>query len=64
MRLSGCVLVDLFGVREVPVCLGCQAVAVRGITVFSGGLVVNGGIADTGDYCAFVNLGRFVMYVG
>jgi hypothetical protein len=41
-------LVDVFGVREVAVCLGCQAVAAGGVTVLLSGLLVNGGVANMG----------------
>jgi hypothetical protein len=49
----------LFGVRVVPVYLGCQAVAAGGVTVLLSGLQVNRIVAnaDVVGLCAFVDIG-------
>jgi hypothetical protein len=54
----------LFGVREVPVCLSCQAVAAGGVTVLLSGLHVNRIVANMVGLRAFVGLGGRVMYGG
>jgi hypothetical protein len=45
----------LFGVRAVPVYLGCQAVAAGGVTVLLSGLHVNG-IVTMVRLCTFVDI--------
>jgi hypothetical protein len=49
----------LFGVRAVPVYLGCQAVAAGGVTVLLSGLHVNGIVTNANmvGLCTFVDIG-------
>ena len=54
-------LVGSFGVCAVSVCLGCQAVAACGATVYLDGVLVGGGVAHMGGLCTFVDLGGLLM---
>jgi hypothetical protein len=50
-----------FRVRVVPVRLRCRAVAASGVTMVLGGLLMRGRVPNMGGYCAFVDLGGFLV---